>query len=115
MAQTQTASQPSANQMGFLDQYLMQVLNQHGFAKLKPDDQKAFFPQFLAEADKRLGIAMMPHITEKMAEEISNLMQKETTPDQWYEFWSANVQNFDALVKKTMESYASEITAAFNM
>ena len=98
-----------------LEQYVLDALNKFGFSKLSEEDQKTFFTQFMAEAERRIGIAVMPLLNEQSAKEFSRLLEKETTPDEWFQFWNEKVPNFMDVVKNTMDKFAEEVSASFNL
>jgi hypothetical protein len=68
-------------QKNFLESYLLQVLNENGFDKLDDDAKKTFFPQFLAQAEQRLGAALLPLLNEESANKFVELTKNNTKPD----------------------------------
>ncbi|MBI5728875.1 MAG: hypothetical protein HY983_01335 [Candidatus Magasanikbacteria bacterium] len=108
-----TPSQPS---FSFLEKFVLEALQSHGFDKLSPADQVSFFPQFMAEAEERLGIALLPRLTsESAAKELDVLLQKESAPEEWSIFWKKHVPDFTAVVKDTLQKFASELSVAFKV
>lgn len=101
-------------QFSFLEQFILDELNKNGFNKLTADDQTALFPQFVAESERRLGLALVPHIkSEADAEQFSAMLEKaEATPEDWYLYWKRVVPQFDALVKQTLSDYVKELQSA---
>lgn len=102
-------------QKNFLEVYLLEVLNQNGFEKLDDDAKKTYFPQFLAQAEQRLGAALLPLLNEESANKFVELTKNNANPDAWYEFWNANIPNFEEVVKKTLNEFAVEIKDAFQI
>ena len=96
-----------------LEQMVLDALKQNGFDKLRDEDQKAYFPQFMAEAERRLGIALAPHLKEDVSDEFKALLNKDSSADEWFAFWDKNVPNFVDLVKETMANFAKEVSNAF--
>lgn len=104
------------NPDNFLQEYMVQILEAHGFNKLSPEDQAGYLPQFMAEAERRLGLALMPELkSEGAVKEFSDLLRQNTTAEQWHAFWTKNVPNFTDKIKGTLEEYAKEVSAAFAM
>ena len=104
-----------AKQFDFVQQRVLEMLKGEGYDQLSEDDQKAYLVQFTAEAERRLGLALLPHLTDQAATELEKVTNQDPTPDQWYDFWNKNIPNFVELVNKTLEDFGKEITAAFKM
>ncbi len=98
-----------------VEQYILETLNQHGFDKLKPEDQKNYLQQFVAEGEKRLGLAVAPYLPEKSNSELNELMESESTPEQWLKFYQKYVPSYEDLVKSTLDNYIKEIANAFGL
>lgn len=94
-----------------VEQAVLSVLIKHGFENLNENDQQAFFPQFVAEAERRLGLAVMPLLSEAAAEEFETLLKQDNDADKWYAFWNTNVPNFDKLMSETLEKFGDEVAA----
>lgn len=108
-----TPSQPS---FSFLEKFVLEALNNHGFDKLSPADQASFLPQFMAEAEERLGVALLPKLTsESAAKELNALLRREAAPEEWLAFWKKHVPDFTVIVKDTLKSFASELSVAFKI
>lgn len=98
-----------------IETYVLTALKQHGFEKLTEEDQKSMFPQFMAEAEKRLGIALAPFLKEDNVDEFSSMLQSYTSAEEWFAFWNSKVPNFTEVVQNTLDSFAKEISVAFKM
>ena len=94
-----------------IEQAVLGILSQHGFENLSESDQQAFFPQFVAEAERRLGLAVLPLLDEEAAKEFEKKLHEEESADQWYAFWSKYVPNFNELIDDTLEKFGSEVAA----
>lgn len=104
----------TANQFSFLEQFVLDALRAKGFDKMSPEDQTAMLPQFVAEAERRLGLAAMPalHKEEDVVEFTEMLERSTVTPEEWLAFWHKAVPQFDTLVKKTLDAFVEELNAA---
>lgn len=108
-----TATPPTAD---FLQDFVLKVLKENGFDKLSQADQAAYLPQFMAEAERRLGLKLTAYLnTEAAVGEFNALLTKETAPDAWFKFWNAKVPNFNQVVKDTLEEFGKEVKAAIAM
>lgn len=94
----------------FLRTYIETLLDQSGFAEVSEAARAQYVPQFVAEAERRLGLALLPKLSEGAAKELVKLAEAEdTTPDALQEFWQTNVSDFSAIVEKTLADFANEL------
>jgi len=100
----------------FIHEYVVKALNENGFDKLAPEAQKEYLPQFVAQAEQRIGAVLLPMLNEEAANAFAELSQKNNaTADDWWEFWNANVPDFAGVVKKTLDEFTQEIKQAFTV
>lgn len=99
--------------MNNLEDLIINILRQHGYDNLTEDDQKAMRVQFTAEAERRLGLAIMPLMSEETARRFADMVEKNQDPVMWYQFWKDNIPGFEDVVKKTLEDFAVEVGKAF--
>lgn len=101
---------PQEQQFDFLRVFIERILDQNGFDNLTEETRAQYIPQFIAEAERRLGLAVMPKLTPETAEELANLLpNKNLTSDQLRDFWYRSVPDFDSMVKQTLDDFAKEI------
>jgi len=94
----------------FLDQYILLVLKENGFEDLTPENQEQFLPQFTAEAQRRIGLALLPKLDEDSGEKMLDMAANEkTTPEEWQEFWTNSVSDFTEVVKQALLGYAKDL------
>ena len=106
-------SQPDA-QFDFLQSYIHQILDNNGFEAVSEETRNKYVPQFVAEAQRRLGLALLPHLSEKAATDFSGLVENENlTQDQLVSFWKENVPDFENIVQETLKGFAEEIKGIF--
>ncbi len=106
----QKTSEKKVQQFDFLRSYVEELFAQTGFAKLTDQTKRQYIPQFAAEAERRLGLALLPHLDEAAARELVKLVESETvTPEKLKHFWQTNVPDFDAIVQKTLADFAVEL------
>lgn len=92
------------------------MLLEHGFDRLSPEDQAGYFPQFVAEAELRLGGALGKFLTTpESAGMFAHLLESDAGPDAWLAFWKKNVPSFEQVVEETLQKYATEVAAAFSL
>lgn len=92
-----------------MEELIVSILNANGFDELDEDAKKMYLPQFVAQAEQRIGAALLPLLNKESAEQFAQLTKQETTPEQWLAFWEKNVSNFSEVVKNTMDEFAAEV------
>ncbi len=103
------------SQQNPLEELILNILNENGFDKLDEEAKKEYLPQFLAQAEQRIGGALLPLLNEESAKQFVELTKKETNPDQWWSFWQANVPNFNEVVKEAMSGFVQEVKESFSI
>lgn len=102
-------------QFDFLRDYVEEILHQGGFNNLNEETKKEFLPRFVAQAELRLGAALLPLLSEAAAKEMAGMIEKQAVnPDQWLSFWQKNIKDFNNVVEKTLRDFAVEVQAAVN-
>lgn len=102
--------QAATSQFDFLYQHIQRILDENGFENLTEETRNQYLPQLVAEAERRLGVAVLPHLTEETAKELMQLVESgNATPEQMQTFWTNNIPDFEALIQKTLGEYAQEI------
>ncbi len=96
-------------QFDFLRQYIETLFDENGFEGLNETTRAQFVPQFVAEAERRIGLAVLPLLTPASAETLAGLLKNEkVTAEQLQEFWKTNVPQFETEVKKALQQFAAE-------
>lgn len=96
----------------FLRDFVEEVLKQNGFVNLSEETKKEFMPRFVAQAEVRLGAALLPLLSEPAAREMAKMIDsQENNPEKWREFWQKNVKDFSGVAEKTLKDFAAEVQA----
>lgn len=103
--------QPSSDaQFDFLRAYIERLLDDNGFAAVKEDVRAQYIPQFVGEAQRRLGLAVLPLLDKKAADALAALLEDPNmTQEDIQAFWKTNVPNFESVVQKTLMDFAEEL------
>ena len=102
-------SENNQEQVDFLGQYVNTLFDQEGFAEMTEETRKQMIPQFMAEAERRIGIAVLPELSEESAKEFVKLAEDEdVTPEKINAFLQENVPNFKEVVQKTLKDFTVE-------
>lgn len=112
--QKKPAQNPAAN-FDFLQNYVEETLRQSGFGNLSEEMKKEFMPRFVAQAELRLGAALLPLLSESSAKEMSKMIDaRENNPEEWLKFWQRNIKDFDNVAQKVLKDFAEEIKQMAN-
>jgi len=98
-----------------LEELVLNILNENGFDKLDEEAKKEYLPQFLAQAEQRIGAALLPLLNEESGKQFVELTKSKTTPEQWWSFWQENVPNFNDVVKEALSGFAQEVKGSFSI
>lgn len=101
------------SQQNPLEELILSILNENGFDKLDDEAKKTYLPQFMAQAEQRIGAALLPLLNEESANRFVELTKKQAKPADWLTFWHDNIPNFDEVVKKTLTDFALEVKESF--
>lgn len=103
-------TQTNNQQFDFLSDYVLDILKQNGFEDLTPENQEEFLPQFTAEAQRRIGAALMPLLSEDAAEAMIKLGDDvNTSPEDWWNFWNKQVPDFKEVVNQALAGYTQDL------
>jgi hypothetical protein len=100
-------SQP---QFDFLETYIQKLLDEQGFSELSEETRNQYIPQFVAEAQERLGIVLLEKLSEENAVKLASMLKDgDIDQDSLKNFWVASVPDFESIVKKVLEDFAQEL------
>lgn len=108
-------SQTQETQFDFLRQFIEHTLDDAGFDTLTEETRAQYVPQFVAEAERRIGLALIPRLTEVSAKELGELVDKEeVTPEEMRNFWTNNIPEFEKIVAETLKDFAIELKSTLS-
>lgn len=95
--------------LGFLEEGILKILEESGLGELTEENKAKFLPQFVAKAEYNIGLALLPKIKDEFAEEFVTLSSDEdTNADQWREFWTKAVPDYEQVVKESITEFAKQ-------
>lgn len=101
---------PDEPQFDFLETYIQRILDENGFEALSEQARAQYVPQFVAEAQRRIGVAVLPMLTEESANALAAIVKDEhVNAEQLRSFWEQHVPDFENIVKQTMDAFAVEM------
>ena len=96
-------------QFDFLESFIHNVLDEAGFEGLSEATRAQFVPMFVAEADRRLGLALLPLLTDEQVKQLADLANNDkTTAENLAQFWQETAPNFQEVVQSTLAAFAEE-------
>ena len=102
-------------QFDFLKQFIEHTLDEAGFDSLTEETRAQYVPQFVAEAERRIGLALIPQLTEASASELEALVEREDfTAEEMRNFWTTNIPDFENIVASTLKDFAVELKSTLS-
>lgn len=96
-------------QKDLLRNLVFNVLSKKGFDKLPQEEQDKMLPRFVATLEKQIGVELLPLLNEAGVEEFGELLEKEITGEEWYNFWLKYVPDFEDRVKKIVIEFSEKL------
>jgi hypothetical protein len=96
-------------QFDFLETFIHKVLDDAGFESMTETTRAQFVPMFVAEAERRLGLALLPMLNDAQAKQLAELANDgNTTPENLAQFWQESIPDFTNVVQATLDQFAQE-------
>ncbi|MEK7680998.1 MAG: DUF5663 domain-containing protein [Patescibacteria group bacterium] len=92
----------------FLRSFVDKLLDETGFAEMSEATRAKYVPMFIAEAERRLGMALLPLLGEENIDELMQLTDQDAPTEKMLEFWKSKVPNFESEVNKVLQSFIIE-------
>lgn len=103
MAQKKTPS------FDFLTEYVLAMLDENGIT-LSDEQKKAYVPELLAEAEQRLGAALLPKLSDQQLTALNTILQKGNTDAKTLEsFWREALPSLEEDVQSVLRDFALEV------
>lgn len=96
-------------QFDFLDGFVEQILRESGFESMTEETRAMFVPQFVAEAEQRLGSALIPMLSADANKKLDELLSSSLDQESVRNFWISNIENFDDVVAKILEEFRVDV------
>ena len=97
-------------QFDFLTEYVLELLKQNGLGDLTDEQKKTYLPQLLSQVEERIGLELLPKLSDANMEAFAGLAEKETTtPEEWKAFWYAAIPNFEGELQAILTGFTDEV------
>ena len=88
----------------FLEEYVLKLFEENDL-NLSDAQKNIYVPQVMMHVEQRLGLELMPKLKDEQMKEFADLANKETSQEEWKEFWYRAVPTFEEDVKKILITY----------
>lgn len=96
-------------QENFLAKFAEEVLTKK-FGELTEEQKQMFVPEMTELIEERVGIILLPKLSQENAAEFADLLDKETGPEEWKNFWYNALPNFEEEMKSILSAFVLEIS-----
>ncbi len=97
-------------QFDFLQAFIEKTLDEAGMESLTEETRGQYVPQFMAEAERRIGIALTPLLNEQAADELAELLRSgNATPEAMQKFWTTHVPNVQTEIQRVLQEFGQEL------
>jgi hypothetical protein len=97
-------------QFDFLKMYIEKILDDAGFDKMTEETRAQYVPQFMAEAQRRVGLALMPHLDSDATDDLEKILKNDQlSSGVMQEFWKKHVPDFEVILQKTLADFSVEL------
>ena len=98
-----------SQQFDFLESFIHSMLDEAGFAEMTEATRNQFVPMFTAEAERRLGLALLPLLNDAQLKNLADLTANEAIDEnEMLRFWESSIPDFRKVVQSTLTNFAAE-------
>lgn len=98
-------------QFDFLRQFIEQMLDELGLGDLNEKEKNQYLPQLTRQLQERIGIVLLPKLSDSDLERFSRLTDKTASRDEWQLFWTTALPNFAEEMKAILTDFTTEVKA----
>ncbi|KKW41834.1 MAG: hypothetical protein UY92_C0013G0033 [Candidatus Magasanikbacteria bacterium GW2011_GWA2_56_11] len=89
--------------------YVLELLRSIGLGDLTEDQKKRYVPAFSRRVEERIGLELLPKLTDEQFKEFTRLAGSGTTTRaQWEEFWRRSIPDFEEEIKIILADFAAD-------
>jgi hypothetical protein len=108
-----TTSFPSG--LGFVKDYIHDILGQHGFNQLPSADREKLMDEFTDQAIIRLTAGLSSELSKDGKKRFETMVASGNVADQeWLDFWQQEVPNVQTVSKEILTAFALELKQTLN-
>lgn len=95
-------------QTDFLEEFVIKILDESGL-DLNDEQKKIYIPQIQSLLEERIGLVLMPKLSEEDREQFFKLVEDDVSAEDWTNFWTASIPNFEEELKNILTKFAEEV------
>jgi len=93
----------------FLIEYVLALLEENGI-ELTDDQKKIYVPQILAQVEMRLGLELLPKLSDDQKTTFAKLANTEgTSAESWRKFWYQALPSFEEDIKNVLIDFSEKV------
>jgi hypothetical protein len=109
-------TEQSQPQFDFLKSFILKLLENNGLGDITEEQREMYVPKLLSQLEQRIGIEMMPKLSEEGLDNFSKLIDdSKTTPEIWQAFWYKSIPNFEEELKTILEAFAVDVNESLSL
>lgn len=109
------SSKNSGFHLEFMEDYINELLEANN-VNLTDDQKQVYVPQIMIQAEQRIGLELLPKLSEEHLDEFNMLMEKDGTSDEeWRIFWNKARPHIEDDVKEILTRFAEEVRGVLNV
>ncbi|PIR76662.1 MAG: hypothetical protein COU32_00920 [Candidatus Magasanikbacteria bacterium CG10_big_fil_rev_8_21_14_0_10_42_10] len=102
-----------SKQFSFLESRIYAMMDDAGLSAMSEETMNQFLPQFVAEAERRIGLAYTALLDESGSDAFAALFEGEDiSQDEIKAFLEQHVPQYQEVAQKTLEAFAKEFKVA---
>ncbi len=103
----------SKNQTPFLEEFIINVLEENGIKDLTQEQKNVYIPEFSLRVYRRMGDTLISELDDKQLDQLSDLLSDpKATPETWYQFWQASIDDFTKQFMNVLMEFRSDVSSA---
>lgn len=97
-------------QFDFLSEYINALFDEIGLGDMSEAQKNVYIPRFTALLEERLGLTLVPQLTEDQIKEFVELVDagEGTTGEDWSKFWHGAFDDFDQRVADILKEFGAQ-------
>jgi len=93
-----------------LEQFILDTLKDCGFPEITEEQKKVYVPRLLSHLEQRIGIEMLPKLSDQHVDSFSTLIDNpETSIGDWQKFWYESIPNFAEELQRILDSFSKDV------
>jgi hypothetical protein len=97
------------NSFDFLTGYVLQLFEEHGLSDLTEEQKQLYVPQLLSHVERRIGIVLLPKLSDEDRETFVSFTNKEASQEEWKTFWYEAIPTFEEDVKNVLTEFSDSV------